>query len=328
MTYPPQHFLKQWQDYDDLLQLLKQRHMQISDDNKAKQYLERIGYYRLSGYWYPFREINFDESNKQHKLVLKDSFKANTVFAQIIQLYVFDKKLRLLALDALERIEMAVRNDVVYLLGKQNPLAYQQAECLHGNFSKRLAKNKDKTAHQIWLEKLQAHIGRSHKHPAICHYREKYQGQLPIWVVAEVWDFGLLSHLFAGMKKQDQDIIAGKYGTTAKTLEKWLKSLNFIRNIAAHHARLWNVNILELSPTPPQWQNIPNEKPFLYFCIMQLLLNKICPNSTWSERFTALMADFPTLSNQAISLHAFGLLENWQDLAIWKKENQHVQQNC
>lgn len=96
---------KPWISFEDQLQLLKARGMQVDDDAAALDYLERIGYYRLSGYWYPMRQIDKEESDLQKAPVRSDRFLPESRFEDAVRLYVFDKKLRLLALDALERIE-------------------------------------------------------------------------------------------------------------------------------------------------------------------------------------------------------------------------------
>ncbi len=185
--------------------------------------------------------------------------------------------------------------------------------CLHGNFAKKAIKkgpNKGKTEHQIWQEKYDTMLNRSRREPFIAHHRTKYNGLLPVWVAIEVWDFGLLSRIFEGMQFADKNCIAQKYGLNeGEQLEKWLKSLNFVRNVSAHHSRLWNINVLELSACPESWPNINHSRPFMYFAIMAHLLSVICPNSNWTQRFIALLNDFPTARNGMLNLKDFGVFE-------------------
>jgi abortive infection bacteriophage resistance protein len=117
--------LKPWKTMTEQLALLKSRGLQVDDETAALDYLARIGYYRLSGYWYPLREIDRAESAVQNKPIRTDNFISNSHFEDVVKLYVFDKRLRLLALDALERIEMAIRVDVAHLLGEQNACAHE-----------------------------------------------------------------------------------------------------------------------------------------------------------------------------------------------------------
>ena len=313
--------LKPWLSLADQLQRLQDRGLVVENEVAARDYLERIGYYRLSGYWYPMREIDAVASIAQNKAVRLDTFVAGSRFEDVVRLYVFDKKLRLLALDALERIEMAVRVDVAHLLGKHDPLAHENPVCLHGNFAKKVIANgpdAGKTQHQVWLAKYRSLLHRSRKAPFVAHNQQHY-GTLPIWAAIEVWDFGLLSKLFAGMQYPDQQVIAALYGAPdGQTFAKWLRSLNFIRNVSAHHSRLWNINVLELSPVPAAWPALNNARPFFYFCLMQQLVKVICPNSTWGQRFMALLADdFPKVANEAVSLADFGVCAGWEGWALW-----------
>lgn len=299
--------------------------MQVEQPAAALDYLDRLGYYRLSGYWYPLRLIDLVASKAQRRAVRQDGFVSGSRFEDVVRLYVFDKKLRLLALDALERIEMAVRVDVAHLLGKKSPSAHEDPACLHGNFTKKpihTGPDAGQTQHQVWLVKYARKLDEARKNPLVVHHRQVY-GALPIWAAIEVWDFGLLSKLFAGMQHGDQQVIAARYGAPdGQTFAKWLRSLNFIRNVSAHHSRLWNINVLELSPVPHGWPTgLGNAKPFFYFCLMQQLLRVICPNSKWSERFQRLLEeDFPVMTNGAVSLADFGVVADWERWPLWEQK--------
>jgi len=290
----------------------------------ALDYLKRVGYYRLSGYWYPLRQIDQAESLAQGKAVRLDTFTPASRFEDVVRLYVFDKKLRLLALDALERIEMAVRVDVAHVLGQRDPLAHEKPACLHGNFNRPIKNgtDKDKTPHQLWLAKYKGLLRRARKEAFVAHHQQHY-GRLPIWAAIEVWDFGLLSRLFTGMRHADQQVIAHMYDAAdGRAFAQWLRSLNFIRNVSAHHSRLWNINVLELSPVPQGWPvGLNNARPFFYFSLMQHLLGRICPNSSWGCRFGELLRnEFPPTPNSAFSLAEFGAFTGWEDWALWPKK--------
>ena len=308
--------LKPWKSVKEQLSILKSRGLLVDNEPAALNYLARIGYYRLSGYWYPMREIDSVASQHEQRPVRTDRFIADSHFKDVVKLYVFDKKLRLLALDALERIELALRMDVAYLLGEKDPNAHLNPECLHGNFSKRAikkGKNQGKTEHQLWLDKYDTQLSRARREPFVQHHAAKYSNQLPIWVAIEVWDFGLLSRMFDGMQYADKNQIAQKYGLTdGNTLAQWLRSLNFIRNVSAHHSRLWNINVLELSPCPANWQKMENTRPFMYFAIMAQLLAIICPNSSWASRLVELLHSHPMTRNGALALEDFGICSDWE----------------
>jgi len=309
-----------WKCFADQLQILKGRGLTVGDDARALSYLEKIGYYCLSGYWYPFR---IPRAQAVGLVFREDNFLPDSTFEDAVALYAFDRKLRLLALDALERIERAVRVDVAHRLGKLDCFAQYDRALLHGNFSRRAitkGPNLGRTEHQLWLEHQRKLIHRSRKQHFVAHNMNKH-GRLPIWVAIEIWDFGALSRLFAGMNVKDRDEIAAAYGlATGRELEHWLRSLSYLRNVAAHHSRMWNLNVLELSPVPQfdqNWQSLLNARPFMYFCIMQLLLTRISPDSSWKVRFKDLMAEFPEPANMAVTAAAFGLVQGWEGWPLW-----------
>lgn len=97
--------LKRWLSFEDQLRQLEARGLTVDDSAATLDYLERLGYYRLSGYWYPLRKIDVAASRAQGKPVRQDVFIENSRFEHVVQLYVFDKKLRLLTMDALERCQ-------------------------------------------------------------------------------------------------------------------------------------------------------------------------------------------------------------------------------
>lgn len=318
---------KPWKSYQDQLQILQDRGLEFDNPGAALNYLDRIGYYRLSGYWYPFRQLELlDDGEGNISYHRHNEFLADSHFEDAVKLYVFDKKLRLLALDALERIELAVRVDIAHLLGKRDIHAHESPDCLHGHFAKqRINRGRDagKTRHELWLERYRHMLHRARREPFVEHYQKKY-GRLPVWVAIEIWDFGLMSKLYAGLKQQDQITIAQKYrAVDGQDFSSRLRSLNFIRNVSAHHSRLWNINVLERTPVPDiegDWQQLNNARPFYYFCIMQQFMQDICPNSSWSTRFAGLLTEFPDVRNNAVSLKDFGLLDNWQDWNLWSQK--------
>jgi abortive infection bacteriophage resistance protein len=325
---------KPWQSYQDQLTQLTKRGLVVTDTDKALYYLERIGYYRLSGYWYPFRErsevccsltaLNGKKlkKGKVDRLVL-DTFKPDACFKNAIDLYVFDKKLRLLVLDVIERIEIGLRVDISHTLGKKCPFAYLKPELLFEGFAYKLNDQTGVTGHHQWIARHANLIARS-KEEFIKHHKTKYGLPLPIWVVCEIWDFGTLSTLFAGMTKADQDEIASKYEVSdGQVLASWLRSLNYLRNVCAHHSRLWNRNIVdqpklprdgEVSWTTPFIGNSHSlARPFLLLCISKHLLTIINPSSTWGERLKKLLMGFPDLQHLGLNLKGMGAIDNWEE---------------
>lgn len=333
MTEP---YLKPWKSYEEQLEQLIARGMIVTDHAKALDYLERIGYYRLSGYWYPFREradrclldpltVRKPKKVKVEKVWL-DDFKPGATFQNAVDLYVFDKKLRLLVLDALERIEVALRVDLSHSLGRHDKFAYLRPELFHESFSRELDGNTGVTKHHTWLGKHAALISRSNEE-FIRHNKSKYGLPLAIWVACEVWDFGTLSTLFAGLTEKDQDTISQQYGiSNGRIFATWLRALNYLRNVCAHHSRLWNRNIVDQPRLPPVEQVPPlaafhddvhrQARPFMLFCITQHLMTVINPTSSWGKRLKKMLEEeFPNLAHLGMGLEGIGVDEEWQQRA-------------
>jgi len=305
--------VKQWKSIDEQISLIRERGMIVGDVEQARHFLRRVGYYRLSGYWYPFRQFNAKGERA-------DNFVAGSQFSDVVALYLFDRKLRLLALDAIERIELAIQVEISHLLGRRDPYAHENPDELHGNFTKKKTR-KGVTLHIRWLEGFHALVQRSKRKPFVKHNLDKY-GRLPIWVAIEVFDFGTMSKLYAGLQIKDKIAIERQFGLNeGKHLQAWLRSLNFLRNTSAHQSRLWNCNVLELSSVPRnmlQLGQLRNSRPFLYFCIMQKILRIICPDSNWGQRFTDLLTAFPEVENNAIQLEDMGVIAGWEKWQLWK----------
>lgn len=331
---------KPWHSCEDMLAKLRDRGLTITDENKAISYLSRIGYYRLSGYWYAFRELSglcclipkpHGKKTREERITL-DQFVTGAKFEDAIHLYVFDKKLRLLVLDALERIEVAFRVEIAHLLGKRDQFAYLDKEQFFPKFSQHINPQTGLTEHHAWLTKQAGLINRS-REKFIEHNKKKHGLPLPIWIACEVWDFGALSLLYSGMKEEDQDAIAAKFGlSNGRVLAKWLRSLNYLRNVCAHHSRLWNRNIID-QPSLPSSKELPwvshfegkysarlRARPFMLFCIIKHLMDNLNPNSTWWLRLTDLMMnEFPDLTHIGLDIKSMGAVDDWHTL--FKEQN-------
>lgn len=329
---------KPWKDYKAQLDLLICRGMSVTDQGRALDYLERIGYYRLSGYWFAFRERSglcsrWHHSNrlptkgKPERMAL-DVFRPGTTFQNAVDLYVFDKQLRLLVMDALERIEVALRVDVSHTLGKTDPFAYLKPQLFHDDFSSGLEARTGLTRHHQWLAKHAQLINRSQE-DFIRHHKGRYGLPLPIWIACEIWDFGTLSALYGGMRSEDQDAISASYGVrNGRVFASWLRSLNYLRNVCAHHSRLWNRNIIDQPKLPPAaelpWvaafeaHERSRARCFLLLQITRHLLCVVNPRSSWPARLRRRLQAFPDLRHLELDLQSMGVPP--QGLDDWPKD--------
>ena len=327
-------YTKEWKSFDEQLDQLISRGLIVTDRMKALECLERIGYYRLSGYWYAFRERTevvwlADGAKKPKKIKMDklalDEFKPNATYQQAVDLYVFDKQLSMLVMDALERIEIALRVDISHTLANIDKFAYLKADCFHEKFSKELDPKTGLTKHHEWLSKHAQLITRS-KEEFVKHNKEKYGLPLAIWVACEVWDFGSMSTLYSGMCEEAQDSISTQYGiSNGRTFATWLRSLNYLRNVCAHHSRLWNRNIVE-QPKLPEAEELvwveafeldthARSRCFLQLCMIKQLLKVIHPNSSWASRVEQHLQVFPNLEHLRLNLYGMGAADRWAE--IW-----------
>jgi abortive infection bacteriophage resistance protein len=301
--------------------LLRARGLDVPDDPKAEEYLSRIGYYRLSAYWYPFRAAPVDSSSQ-----LSDTFKAGSSFKTAVDLYAFDKALRLQLLDALERIEIAIRTFIALQIGKHDPWAHRIPSLLHPRFAYQLQRS-GRTLHADWLQKLDDKAASS-KEEFADHFRRKYpRSPMPVWIAVELLDFGPLSHLLSGLRGRDQGEIAVKLGVSrANLLVSWVRSLAFVRNVCAHHARLWNRPLIE-QPRLPAPGEIPllehlatspyvNRRVYSALAVARYLLLAANPRTKWPIRLRDHIATFPR--SQLVSIKTSGFPPDWDTLPLWQ----------
>lgn len=311
--------LKPHKSFEEQLDVLQGRGLEIGNKATALASLERVGYYRLSGYFYPLRKTRpVGEKGRS------DDFVEGASLDLVIQLADFDKKLRLLAMYAVETIEVAVRVAVAHRLGRLEVEAHRHPRLLDGRFTSR-PRDGGPAPYDAWLQRFEELCAKS-KEDFMNHHRAEYAGRMPIWVGIEVWDFGLLSRFFAGLKFRDKSAIAALYGLPdGEVLRSWIRTFNFVRNVAAHHARLWNRINTEIPMLPAvercRWLEPLHRDPgslrklFGALTCMRFMLRTIAPDAIWHEQLKAHVATFPR--TELLSIRAAGFPEGWDELPVW-----------
>lgn len=264
---------------DEQIELLLFRGMIIKDRPKVHDILTHVNYYRLGAYWLPF-----EQDHENH------IFKLGTCFDDVLNLYIFDRKLRLLVLDAIERIEVSCRSQWAYFMAHNHGS--------HSYLDSTLARKES-----YWVRNLQSlenEVKRS-KEVFIEHYKNKYtQPDLPpIWAVSEVMSLGLFSRWFTNLKPMaTRKKIANQYNLDHEILASFLRHLTEVRNICAHHSRLWNrkFTVTLTIPKNPKYlaEKInQNEKRRLYNTLVMLnyLLNFVSPNNSWQKQLIELIEE-------------------------------------
>jgi len=312
---------------DQQISLLKSRGLSVPDINFATDCLKNIGYYRLSGYWYPMRasetRTNLEGKNE---LVVKDSFKEGSEFSQVIDIYTYDKRLRILLLDVLERIEIAIRTDISLQLGQYSPWAYRDSGYFDTKFDTQILPNRSKTQFREFIDDFDSKTVPRSKAEFVKHFQSKYSDFLPIWAAVELWDFGTLATVFEGMKVQDRRVITQRYGLTKPDLlPSWIRSLAYARNACAHHSRLWNKPPVR-QPKLPTLGEVPaldhlhsdryiSQRLYAILAIVRYMQQVIGPQSTWGNKLIELNKSFPIAPG--ISFRHIGYPKDWTELDLW-----------
>lgn len=296
-------FLKPSLSVDRQIDLLQKRGMMFPDRARAKHYLTHINYYRLRAYWMPFESASGDDH----------VFAPGTSFDTVLAIYVFDRELRLLLLDAIERVEISLRTTFAqHLADRYGAFAHDQA----GLFS-----NQD--AWRISQAKLLKEYQRSRETFAE-HYRGRYPelNTPPIWVTCELMMFGELSHWLKNLTlAEDRQAIANVYGLDERVLCSFAHHLTIVRNNCAHHSRVWNRRFaLRFTLPKKKPKDIaaafnPNQPQLLYNTLTMLayLLDLMSPNHAWRQQIHALIAAHPEIDTARM-----GFPIDWRQRSLWK----------
>ena len=302
---------------DQQIDLLRSRGMTIDDSKTAKQTLETISYYRLSGYYYPFRQ--YDDTTQTRS----DHFSPNTNLEQVLSLYRFDEKLRSVTFHELSRIEVGLRALIGYTLGEEHPYLHLASSQLGpSGFDK---ENKHETKkYRKWIYSYEKSLERSQE-DFIRHYRDEYNGKLPVWVAVHILEWGKLAMLFEMAPIHCQDTIAASLHLTRSQVNSWLDILRILRNICAHQGRLFNRTLRKVKlPKDAETLGITQLSPESNKCFDQLTLVQYLIRTMDlgdGSALPAVLAAFP--ATDVVPLRTTGAPDNWQSLPLWKPEQPH-----
>ena len=284
----------------------------IADKPLLIDRLKNVNYYRLSGYLYFFRDLP------------GDAFKSNTTLERVWRHYTFDRHLRMLVMDAVERAEVAVRTQLIYHFAhRYGPFGYLDPKNLP---------ELDNNRFDELMRDLRKETERS-REVFVTHFFERYgdchhfidskgnkHPELPLWMIGEIMAFGKMLTMFNGCTDDIRRQVARHFGTEDEILRSWLKAINTVRNICAHHARLWNKDLPRLyvpkKQKYPQWHtpvHINTNRIFGALTVLMFLLKKSAPQSQWKKRLLDLLDKYPE-----IPLASMGFPANWKECPIWQ----------
>ncbi len=324
-------YAKDWLSVEQQVARLEEHGLEVSDPDHAARVLRSIGYYRLTGFLYPFRssEEYVDEHGRTRVRVLS-GYRPGTLLSHAEEIIEFDRRLRMLVLNGLELIEVAVRMRVGYVLGRTSAFAYEESTPFVHAFTANDTdiRNPKPSRHVLWLQRVRARQAGSDER-FVEHFRDKYEDRMPVWALTEILELGHLAVLYRGLNQVDAEEIAVALGVpTKKLLVSWLASLNYVRNVAAHHARLFNRK-LQNAPSRPKVGQIEvldhlrdsEHSKQVYgtynaLAVIAYLLASIDPDTDWSVRVAALLRGFPT--SEAVTIESLGAPTHWDTLDLWQ----------
>ncbi|WP_336274155.1 Abi family protein [Vreelandella indica] len=312
-------FQKPAHSIEEQIATLRGRGLAIPDEARVRHYLANISYFRLSAYTRPFYQPGLQEH----------CFLEGTSFEDVLRLYVFDRELRLLLLDAIERLEVALRAQLTNTLAEHHgPHGYLNPAIFDTRYN-----------HGWLLEKLENAAKGREIETFLAHYHKKYRSapnQPPIWMAVELLTFKEVSTLLAKLRlPKDTQRIEQHFGWKMPVLRSWFRSLSDLRNICAHHGRVWNREFGSRPEMPRKipvgWPGIPNsietgshEHPgqrldprrrlYLQLVVIESLMQVVSPTSQWAERLVTLLDHYPQVSRPHM-----GFPGHWDTESFWRE---------
>lgn len=287
----------------ELVALLKTRQLLIPDEARAIRYLDSIGYYRLTGYMY-----HLQKPGQAHRFV------AGTSFDDIVNAYKFDKQLRAIVMEYMERIEVVLRAKLTNYYSLEHGFFWYTNEVLFEEKSRALWES---VLHDIRTDFKEP------KEQFLRAFRRNYPAEPlpPSQMALEVLSLGKLARLHKALKTDDiKRRIAAEFRQAPSTLDTWFVWLANVRNVCAHHGRLWNRIISADRPTIPSRKEFKFPVPMpedanttMYGAVALIhhLLKQFNPGNAFTTKIEALIRKYQ------VDATKMGFPANWETMAVW-----------
>jgi abortive infection bacteriophage resistance protein len=298
-------FSKPSMTFAQQIEHLRANGMAITDEATAEYWLRHVSYYRLSAYWLYFEYPKGQPGPR---------FRPGTTFENVTSLYDFDRRLRRLVMRGTEHVEVALRASWAYQLAHVGgPHSYLRQSIY-----------RDRQEFQSSRRKLQLAVARSSE-TYIDHYRRKYTTPKlpPVWMVAEMMSFGQLSRWYTNIADRSlRNRVASPLGLPETLLVPLVRHVTDMRNICAHHGRLWNRGFLH----PPKLAIKPadlnasldlsaNQAPAKLYNGLTLVahvVRTVAPDSSWRSDLIELIRNQPLGD-----MDSMGFPANWSTRPLW-----------
>lgn len=293
-------YTKTYASPDQLVTLLQSRGLHVANPPRAENYIRHIGYYRFTAYLYPLLTLP-----KENHV-----FKNGATFDKALDMYRFDRHLRLLMFNQIEKIEIAVRSAIVNITSREtsNPFWMTDPSCFY-----------DATQFAKTKQLIDNELAKS-KEEFIEHFRRTYSDPYPpAWMLAEILPLGVLTKIYDNIKSNRiRKKIAQEFSLTIPVFTSWMTIITVTRNNCCHHARVWNrtfaLRAMTMRRMTRPWISTPTNQQKVYFslCVIKYFLNIVSSNNDMTAKLTTLLSEYPT-----IDINAMGFPANWEQEALW-----------
>ena len=288
----------------EIVALLKARGLYIESAQRVEHYIRNIGYYRISAYLYPLLQL----PKGAHR------YKAGSTFEDALNLYRFDKKLRLFLFNEIEKIEIALRSTLANIVTEETGNIFWITD-------KTLFANLDK------FNRTKALIDKelkSSREEFILHFKEKYSNDYPpTWMLVEILPLGVVTRIYENLADNTlRKKIAARFSLPMPVFISWITVIALTRNTCCHHARVWNKE----NPITPMiakklsrpWITSPvsPNRTFFDICIIKWFIDIVSPHNDMKGHLQRLLADFPMIDTKAM-----GFPMHWQTEPLWKEQS-------
>lgn len=284
----------------DIVALLSSRGLAIDDIKFAEKYIDRVGYYRLSGYLYPL--LKFPKENH--------SFKPGSKFKNAINLYRFDKKFRFLIFYEIEKIEISFRSALSNIVSEYTGNIFWMTDPSYFANEERFSRTMALIDKEI----------KNSKEEFILHFKSKYSNPYPpSWILIEILPLGVVTRIFENLADNViRKKIASRFGLPVPVFESWMTIVTLTRNSCCHHSRVWNKENAICPMIPKKikgrWINSQISPKRIYFdlCIIKWFVDIISPHNNMKNRLLKLFLNFPM-----IDIRAMGFPKDWETEPLW-----------
>lgn len=285
---------------DQQIELLKEKKLIIEDEDRARYWLSHVSYYRLKNYTFSFKDIN-DNNN----------FIPNTSFDQVVNLYLFDRKLKLIIFDGLEAIEVAIKTMLSNTLSNAHGAHWYLEETKFG----------EKFEYEKFMEVVKEEYADPDEH-SVKVFKTIYTELPPSWMIMEFLTFGTVSKIFEHITaRQEKLAICWHFNLPDNVLMSWLHCFTHMRNRCAHHARFVYRSVKHEPILPSrkkhtflqEVEDVDRSSLYAALSCMQLLIEKINPDASFKPDLLTLID-----KNPDINYSRMGFTQNWRKEKIWQ----------